>query len=448
MLFAALICIGSVSSCQKEDGPTGPIHVSAVYLEDAESDVPDRLVEFARLGQLIRIEGSGFTGLMNVYINGYNCYFNPTLASETSFIVSVNKNIPVITAPDDVRNKIQIVTKTDSYTYDFSIRASAPAITGISNTMPQVGEPIVIYGSGLQETSEVSFPGASGTPVVVTSGIVSDDTDGEYVMLNMPEGVGSGSILVICANGGAYSPAYFNAKEGLVLDFDGHGTQGSWGSATSMITPDDLQSNVIGVGNVSQGVYCPIPLTKQLPAAAAKNRVAEVWTAGNDVDPDWTTLGVPADTPVNQCGFQFDVYVPNEWSGSGFLKICLQNGFNGGEWAGDSYNWVPWVDKEGAVVPFKTEGWTTVTIPFSEFYNGKKEGGWATLADVQAARSASSYCNFGFYFENSDFNFGQITGMDSDKEIEFPSAEVSSMEIYIDNWRVVSLVTPTYSDFE
>ena len=43
------------------------------------------------------------------------------------------------------------------------------SITKISNCMPNVGEPIIVYGSGLTEIAKVVFPGN----VVVTEGIIS-----------------------------------------------------------------------------------------------------------------------------------------------------------------------------------------------------------------------------------------------------------------------------------
>lgn len=158
------------------------------------------------------------------------------------------------------------------------------------------------------------------------------------------------------------------------------------------------------------------------------------------------TLGVPAETPVAECAIQFEIYVPGPWSESGFLKICGQNGFNGGEWERDCYNYVPWL-VDGKIVPFQTTGWQTVTVPFSEFYKSKaSSGAWTTFADVTATRASASYANFGFYFENSDITLDKITGASSDKETEFLS-KATSVKIYIDNWRVVPLTKPEYTDF-
>lgn len=453
VLFIVLFITSfTLTSCNDDENNNGAeMTITGVYLEDADSDVPDRLVEFARLGQLIRVEGKGFTGLKKVYINGYSCYFNPVMVSDKSFVVSVNKNIPTTEAEEAIRNTIRLVKDAGEYTHNFTIRSAAPAITRISNTMPKMGEPIIVFGSGLLEVTKVVFPGN----VVVTSGI-TQSKDGTYFMVNVPEGVSDngGSIFIECANGGAYSPAYFNCKKGVILDFDGKGQQGSWGSSASMVTPEDLESAVIGEGNVSQGTYCVLPAAKQLPVAGGKNRCAEVWTAGNGVD-DWseTALGIPHTLPIDSVGFQFDIYVPaaTPWSESGFLKVCLINGLNGGEWASSDnkqcYNYVPWVSG-GSAVPYSSSGWVTVTIPFSKFYVFAANANVSsmTFADVVALRDAASYKNFGFYFENSDFTLNKLTGNSADEATSFISKE-TSVRVYVDNWRIVRLGVPAYSDF-
>ena len=443
-LIALAICALSFTAGKDDNTKgSGVINVAQVYLEDAQSSVPDRPVDFARLGQLIRVEGSGFTGLLRVYINGYNCYFNPVYVSDNSFIVSVNRNIPIVEADPSVRNTIRIVTNRGEFVYNFTIRAAAPSVTNISHSMPNVVEPISIYGAGLEEITKVVFP----DNIEVTTGIISD-VDGEYFMVNMPAGVSTngGSIYAEGANGSVYTPAYFNNKNGLILDFDGNGGHGFWGSSASMIKDTDIESAAIGAGNISQGSYCRIPLVAQSPVAAGKNRAAEVWSAGNGTDPDWGTLGIDLTTPVSDCGIQFDIYVPTEWSESGFLKICLINNFNGGEWAGTCYNYVPWI-VGGEIVPFVTTGWQTVTVPFSEFYKAKATtDAWETFADVVATRNGATYSNFGFYFENSDFTYDKVTGNANDASKAFASKEISP-EIYSDNWRVVSLFAPESSDF-
>ena len=69
LLVSLLICSCSFVSCDDDDdnGGSSVMNITGIYLEDAKSNVPDRLVDFARLGQLIRIEGEGFNGLKKVY---------------------------------------------------------------------------------------------------------------------------------------------------------------------------------------------------------------------------------------------------------------------------------------------------------------------------------------------------------------------------------------------
>ncbi len=445
ILIGIFITLITFVACDKEDDHSSvPIKINAIYLQDAQSNTPDRKVDFIRLGQIMRIEGSGFLGLRHVYINGYDTYFNPVYVSDNSMLIQVSsRNTPVSDADEDARNTIRLVKTAAELVYPFEIRAAAPVINRISHTLPLPGEPITLYGSGLQEIERVVFPG----DIEISEGIVSD-LDGEFVRIEaVPDNLTEwGSIFVEGANGGAYSPAYFNFKEGVIFDFDGKGEHGHWGSASSMITPEDLESNIIGSGNISQGTYVAHRPERISSFNAGANRLSEVWTAGNDVD-DWRgnlTPFIPPSTPINMVGFQFDIFVPEAWSGSGFLKILLINNYNGGEWSGYTHNYVPWiVDKE--VHPFITEGWETVTIPFNKFYEFEDTSVDFTFEDVLLARDNATWENFGFYFENSDFILGQVTRNNSDDE-EFESFPVS-LSVYTDNWRVVSLHTPAYSDF-
>jgi len=428
-----------VTSCDNSDSAGGTITVSKVFLEDVNSSVPDREVTFARLGQALRIEGSGFTGLRKVYINGYSTYFNVVFVSDNSMLINVSADTPVLDADPAERNTIRFVNDNSETIFKFDIRASKPAITSISNTMPKAGEIITVYGTGLTEVSKVTFPGN----IDVTTGITSDE-EGESFTVVVPNGVSDngGSIFAQSSNGGVYSPAYFNFKKGILLNFDGQGTQGSW-STTSMILPTDLESAALGTGNVSQGKYVPHRPSRIASYDAGKNRLSEVWTAGNGVD-NWRsqlTPYIPASTPLDKVALQFEVYVPDAWKDSGFLKICMVNNFNGGEWTGAVYNYVPWI-VDGKSVAFQTTGWTTVTIPLNKFYAWSKEA--FTFETVLAYREAATYQNFGFYFENSDIKLSNVTG--SASEVEFPS-KATSVKVYTDNWRIVSLDTPVYNDF-
>ncbi|MDR2621474.1 MAG: glycan-binding surface protein [Dysgonamonadaceae bacterium] len=435
--FAFYSC-GDTNDDDSQNANAPAIH--KVFLENANSTVPDREVTFARLGQTIRLEGENFVGMTKVIINGYSCYFNPVFVSNKSMIVQINQEVPTIDAADAVKNTIRLEKGAQFCVYNFDIRSASPSVTNISHTMPLPGEWITVEGTGLQEVSRVVFPG----DIEVTTDIVSDE-DGKFFNVIVPAGVSEngGSIFVESVNGGAYSPAYFNCKAGLILDFDGHGEPASW--TDNAVTSDDFLSDIIGQGNVSQGNYCPMIPGRLAPVSAGAPRVTEVWTSGNE---DWRSQFVPAyfneSTSLEKIALQFDIYVPENWNDTGFLGICLANNFSAGnQWTGEFYNYIPWL-AGSAKAPFKTLGWTTVTIPMNKFY--KYSDGQYTFADILAFREGQTYRNFGVFFNNNDFNLKNVTGKDADESVEFPSS-ATSVNVFVDNFRLVSLDTPVYSDF-
>ena len=442
------LSVGLLASCSDDDDSSAAMSVNSVYLEDASSSVTnhDRQVEFARLGQLIRIQGSGFTGLKKIYINGYETYFNNALMTDNNVWVTLNSKTPVAGADESVRNKIRLYKSDDNYLdYDFVIRAAAPSVSSISLTLPQPGEKVTVYGSNLQETTTITLP--DGT--VVNSGIESDE-DGEYYTFTMPSDVDNtigGSIISEGANGTAKTPACFNERRGMILDLDGNGVQGGWSATytSDQVVADPLNS---GRGNV----FPLIPEDVQTDGGIGAGTQAKGWfTAGNGTDPVWADAFSCVDptTDVSNIALQFDIYCPEEWNNSGMIEFTFQNNLSNYGWGSTettnttniSYPtavvWVPWMDRETGenIGPFKTEGWQTITIPLSLV--GKYQNG-GTFADVSADREAASYKNFGMFFVNKDIEFSE--------DIIYPSARWNQ-KVYIDNWRIVPYEKFTISDF-
>jgi hypothetical protein len=452
LLIVALMTTGLVSACSDDDNngsQSSPIKVSKIYLEDYQSSVPDREVDFARLGQLIRIEGEGFLGLKKLYVNGYDTYFNVAYVTDKSMLVTLSDKTPVVDAEEDVRNTLRFVKDQTETTYAFTIRAASPSISSISNTLPQAGERVYVYGANLHETTKVTLPGG----VEVTD--ITSDTAGKWYSFAMPSGVTeAGSITSEGANGTAVTPEYFNNRNCIILDFDGNGDQGfwSWSENGSMINDEDLADDPLNSG---RGKCCQIIPDRLLEAGgvlASKSRATECWTGGNDSDlDDWTrmTKYIPADTPLTEVAFQFDVYIPEGWGTSGQIQICLINNYNFGGYGSDDskYNgavafYIPWI-VNGEATTYKNSGWETVTIPFSEFFKYKADIEDATTTDptfqtVIDDRNSAKYRNFGMGFVNTDFTYDGV-------EI---SSVVASPKIYIDNWRIVPCASFTVSDFD
>lgn len=461
LLCLALLSVG-FTACNDDDEyfdgkyQSTAIVIKQIYLEDYESSVPDRPVEYARLGQLIRVEGSGLYGMKKVYVNGYETYFNRAYVTNSSMLIQLNSKTPIIDAEPEVRDKIRFVKDGTETSFDFTIRAASPTITSINNTLPQAGERVIVYGEGLHETTKVTLPGG----VEVTN--VESDNEGEWYAFTMPDGVTeSGSIYSEGANGQAATPAYFNFKSCMILDFDGNGTQGSWGSSNkdddgnikagvSMVYPEDLVNDPANTNRGKCLQIVPERLIKEGGISSGKPRAMECWTAGNDdTADDWSRMykaGIPAETPASEVALQFDIYVPEVWTATGHIQISLINNFNiagiGSDDDGSNNMvafYVPWI-QDGVVVPFATTAWQTVTIPFSQFNKYAtmiKNEEETTFKNVVEDRNSASYRNFGMGFANTDFTLGDVS------VISTPFAS----RIYVDNWRIVPCKSVVISDY-
>ena len=411
----------SLSSCKddNEGSSTEPMVINKVYLEDASSSVPDREVTFGRLGQTLRLEGSGFTGIQKVYFNGVSSVFNTALMTNNNLWVQIpSKDVPIIDADPDVHNTIILEKGGTKYTYSFDVMAASPTVTNISHSMPQAGDVITLTGTNLQGITQVTFPGN-----IAGTNITSDDVDGKWCQVTVPSGITkSGAILVVGANGGAYSPACFNYKEGLLYNFDDLTSNWAWGqnidnSATTAMIPTS------GSGPKSQGGYGIFNADGNLGGGSDQR----FWLNSDNVMPVMSTLS--GSLLVDQCGIQMDIYVEGTWN-SGVIRYVMADG-----WGSTRYCMLyqPIYPDGTSVDPkaFVNPGcWFTITFPFSlsSDFTGK------TLGDVITQMSIATYHQTGPWFENSGI-----------KDVFDPVA--ATEKIYFDNIRIVPLTTPTYSDF-
>lgn len=449
LLCLAFLSVGFIA-CNEDDkyfdkdAQNTPITISKIYLEDAESSVTDREVSFARLGQIIRIEGSGFYGMKTIYVNGYNTYFNRTYVSDKSMLLQLNSKTPIADAKESERNIIRFVKDGAEASYAFTIRAAAPTVSSIDNTLPQAGEKVIVYGTNLHETAKAVLPGG----IEVTE--ITNDEDGEWYSFIMPANVTeSGSITSEGANGTAVTPACFNNNDCYIINFDGKGAQGEWDATYK---PDDLVDDPLNSGRGKVAMLIPQSRLDEGGVKAGERALA--WfTAGNEESTDdWTRMTdfIPGETQAGQVALQFDAYIPEAWNGTGQMEITLQNNLSNYGYGSTETTfttniayptamvWVPWL-VDGKVEPYTTgERWVTITIPLTKFGKYSDEGGSHTFAEVIADRNAGKYRNFGFLFCNSDLKYSDELTLE---------ASNSTQKIYVDNFRIVPNASVTVSDY-
>ena len=96
MLCLAVVALGLTSCKDDDNSSSAQMTIDKIFLENIDDEVnKDREVDFARLGQLLRIQGSGFSGLKKIYINGYETYFNNALMTDNNVWVTLNSKTPV-----------------------------------------------------------------------------------------------------------------------------------------------------------------------------------------------------------------------------------------------------------------------------------------------------------------------------------------------------------------
>ena len=426
--IAALVLSFSLaaSSCKEENDifadNDNPITITSIHLQDVNDTKKDREVEFARLGQLIRLEGSGFVGVKEILINGENAYINPVLLTDNSLIVRVPREAPTANAKGDFKNRIILKKKNISYTYNFEIRDAAPSISRISHTMPQAGEEITIYGKGLIGIDKITFPGN----VVVTDGIVVDEK-GEMCTVTVPAGVSNegGSLLLTGVNGGVYSPAYFNFKKGIVTNFDDVDLY-QWNRGE---VSDNLTAQLPATGNKpkSQGKYRSLNKEgKTMPASENLVYLSQCWLRSS---PEWgdilTENVIAPNTSTSDVAVQMDIYFEGKWN-SGNIRFALGNGYSASAY---SLIYAPW-EAFGKRVEVENPGcWFTITLPLNKTKD-LEETNFQFALDVIAA---AEYKQAGPWLENGDINGAK--------------SESTNLNVYIDNIRFVPLATLTYSDF-
>ncbi len=448
--FLTALALGSVS-CNSDDeyfseeSQKAPMQITKVYLEDYESSVPDRPVEFGRLGQMLRLEGSGLYGVRRVEINGYETYFNRAYVTDNNLLITLSGDTPVSECPEAIRNTIRLYKDGgNEYVYNFEIRSATPLFKSFNTTLPNAGEKVIVYGSDMQETSLVIMPDGS----TITEGIESD-RDGEWFSFTMPAGMtASGSIEAVNANGRIKSPACFNERRGLFLNFDGNGAMGSWGATYSS---DDLEDDPLGTGRGKVAPFVPQSVIDEGGLQSGANSL--YWgTGGAGTDnADWNVFTdlIPGDTPVSEVAFQYDLYCPEPMT-TGVIEFTMINnlanyGWNTAEtkpeiteWCNPhAHAWIPWY-VDGEVVPFQTEGWVTVTVPLNQVGRFQDTSTAYTFKDVIESRLAAENCNFLMILANGDVKLSDT------EKIE---AKTFNQKIYVDNLRLVPYKTYKISDF-
>jgi IPT/TIG domain len=300
LVLSLLIGAGLFSACKKEESGVPPT-IERVRIVPKDSTTTSYFPN-----NYVAIVGTNLASAQQVYFNGLNSYFNPTLVTETSIIVKIPEDAPW----NNALNQLKVVTKFGEATTNFNIIQPAPSITDFNPKAASPGDIITITGAIFDNVSEVRFDN-------VVAEIVEKSSS--EIKVKVPAGVTQAFIFVTTPGGtvrtaGAYGFALLIFGD----DFPAGWWEGHWGGMA------DVQSTEVARGTKSM-----------------RYEYTGAWS-----------------------GFQIGAGTPVSLSGYTAIKVSVYGG------AGSSGQTVKFVISDNWGMPYSatlTEGqWTDVTIPLSE----------------------------------------------------------------------------------
>jgi hypothetical protein len=359
IIFATLV----VTSCKKEVS-YNPVRIESVWTNTVDT-VPHTLTSVNINKVWIRLQGTGFSGLQKVLCNGFSSYINPNYVTDNSITFLLSDSIPtgLDVKVDSLKNTIKVITSHGSATYyNFVLKDNnkTPGVSSISYTMPQVGDYIYLNGNYLGETTEVSFPNGSNPRIPASFTIVSKN----QLKVQVPVGAGSpGSIKVVSNGDTYYSPSYMFYTNGIFLHSFKEGVTTGAPNNVSYYNAAQIEAITGLTSNPDSALAIPIA------AGSVAVTTSGAWTGffrflANVGFQRVINKGgsITGSTSIANLAIQFDLYMNQPWT-SGVLALRMdknQGGINQ-TWI---YNIEPWTPT--APITF-TNGWTTITVPFSNF---------------------------------------------------------------------------------
>lgn len=357
-LCLPLVLLGiALAGCEKEELSVQDGEPVIYYIRTTNPETSDSLLVGSFMGSLVAIVGDNLGTTREAWFNDQQARLNPAYITDKTIIV----NVPS-TVPSEVTNKLRLVFADGSeLLHDFSVNVPAPIITGTKSEYVPAGGTMVLEGDFFFEP-KVIFPGD------VEGDITS--LDKTRIEVTVPAGAEPGPVVVRTNFGKATSPFLFRDDRNVLLNFDDR-LHETW---TAPIARADQNPPLPPV----DGNY-----------AYFKNDKFGAWQWINDMTMQyWAPRGrgnVPvASGPIQDLVFKFEANVPIPWH-EVRMEIILTNYVEGdGRSNPDAVHarWRPWL-QGGKKVPYKTDGWETISIPLTEFKFGPDDG----ESDLNGTRS-------------------------------------------------------------
>lgn len=334
-VFAFLFGIVVFQSCTEDESPMPVIENVRVVEKDSS-------ITAAGFSDWIAIQGRGFSSIKEVLFNNVKAEINTTLVTDNNIVVAIPG-----TFPDEITNKIVVITAGGMAEFDFVVEVPEPLILSLSNEFANAGDILTIKGRYMVNVSSVTFPGN----VEVTTNIVETE-DGTQLDVLVPEGITeAGSILVTTPSGtGDSAPKYrFNDKTGMICNYDDLNKFDDWGKQTVVVEASSDPTNPSPI----DGNYIKMQSSDDVAPGSWWVDQSAMPHAGIEM-PDY-----PASDPAANYALKFEFFSVGNFN-TGHVQVQF-------DW-GPEYWFQPYLDEDGnEPEEFVSERWQTAVIPLSEF---------------------------------------------------------------------------------
>ncbi len=294
----------------------------------------------------------------------------------------------VVTVPTDLSGSVATLANTITYTSTFGSSTfpikiiGPPTITYVSYEVPQVGDTVYLYGYNFGSVQNLTFAGVSITSYDVSA-------DGNSLSFVAPALTEAGPVEIETL-GGIFTTVYNvnDISTGALSNFEWPDAGGTfkwdwWGGATLGVIDAASDEGWITVfpefkGDTTKFLVMDLPIQPSGDGA--------VWTTAIRMTVD--TLNAPywfpsvdnLSDPASDWALKFEIYILDDWNGS---SMVIQN-------TNTDYmiRYEPWQVSDTKTEAVKTNGWQTLTIPFTSFHkkdidlgDGKGES-LTTLSDL------------------------------------------------------------------
>ncbi len=381
----------SLVSCDETDAEADKDATPSIeYCRVCDPAAADSMIVSAALGSRVAFIGRDMGAVQQVWFNDQKAKLNPTMVTSNSIIVDVPTSLP-----QEVTNTVRFVTGKGAETvFPFSVKVPSPLITSISCQYASPGDELVMVGDYFLATGDipltVTFPGG------VT--VEPDSYTKQTLTVTVPEeATTEGYIKVTSENGVTTVPFKFLETDGLICDFEPDGYMNPWGQGG------------YGTDEAVSGQYLHF---KQDNAGEWSWNNSLMWCYWN------AASGKPIATgDISQLALRFETNIKS-WANLPmliwFFKDDETTNVDGDE---AQAHWMPWLSL-GGDTPYTTNGWTTVTIPLTDFkYNKLGDEDNRNIGNI------SEYYNIGMMV------FGSFA----------PGTMAFDFDVRIDNLRIVNI---------